>query len=167
MKARIPNQPQGGRNDMMAKLQKMQEDMARVQEEVENTEFTTGSNFDLMSISGKNSGFASFTTSAFPTIRAVEPVSIPRRGSKERSVSCTTLTHAPLFTGPSGSTPVTLGLKACVFSVGSCSGSGAGAAAGDAAGPSVSGAADSSAEGSCAGAGAAPVWWSYSRINAS
>ena len=42
MKARIPNQPQGGRNDMMAKLQKMQDDMARVQEEVENSEFTAG-----------------------------------------------------------------------------------------------------------------------------
>ncbi len=50
MKARIPNQPQGGRNDMMAKLQKMQEDMARVQEEVENTEFTAGAGGDLVTV---------------------------------------------------------------------------------------------------------------------
>ena len=38
MKARIPGAPQGG--NMMQKLQKMQEDIAKVQEEVENTEFT-------------------------------------------------------------------------------------------------------------------------------
>ena len=50
MKARIPNQPQGGRNDMMAKLQKMQEDMARVQEEVENTEFTAGAGGDAVTV---------------------------------------------------------------------------------------------------------------------
>ena len=40
MKARIPSQPQGSRNDMMQKIQKMQDDMAKAQEEVENTEFT-------------------------------------------------------------------------------------------------------------------------------
>ena len=50
MKARIPNQPQGGRNDMMARLQKMQEDMARVQEEVENTEFTAGAGGDAVTV---------------------------------------------------------------------------------------------------------------------
>lgn len=38
MKARIPNQP--NRNDMMMRIQKMQEDMQRVQEEVENSEFS-------------------------------------------------------------------------------------------------------------------------------
>lgn len=38
MKARIPNQP--NRNDMMMRIQKMQEEMQRVQEEVENSEFT-------------------------------------------------------------------------------------------------------------------------------
>ncbi len=38
MKARIPNQP--NRNEMMMRIQKMQEDMQRVQEEVENSEFT-------------------------------------------------------------------------------------------------------------------------------
>ncbi len=38
MKARIPNQP--NRNEMMMRIQKMQEDMQRVQEEVENSEFS-------------------------------------------------------------------------------------------------------------------------------
>ncbi|MBQ3086916.1 MAG: YbaB/EbfC family nucleoid-associated protein [Clostridia bacterium] len=38
MKARIPSQP--NRNEMMMRLQKMQEEMQRVQEEVENSEFT-------------------------------------------------------------------------------------------------------------------------------
>lgn len=37
MKARIPNQNQG---NMMQKIQKMQEEMARVQTEVEETEFS-------------------------------------------------------------------------------------------------------------------------------
>ena len=37
MKARIPNQNQG---NMMQKIQKMQEEMARIQTEVEETEFT-------------------------------------------------------------------------------------------------------------------------------
>lgn len=41
MKARIPNQP--SRNDMMQKIQKMQEEMSNVQEEVENTEFSASS----------------------------------------------------------------------------------------------------------------------------
>lgn len=40
MKARIPNQNNMSRNDMMAKFQKMQEDMATKQEEVENSEFS-------------------------------------------------------------------------------------------------------------------------------
>ena len=38
MKARIPGASQG---DMMQKLQQMQEEMAKVQEEIENTEFTS------------------------------------------------------------------------------------------------------------------------------
>ncbi|MBR2414460.1 MAG: YbaB/EbfC family nucleoid-associated protein [Clostridia bacterium] len=38
MKARIPNQP--NRNEMMMRIQKMQEEMQRVQEEVENSEFS-------------------------------------------------------------------------------------------------------------------------------
>lgn len=37
MKARIPNQNQG---NMMQKIQKMQEEMARIQSQVEETEFT-------------------------------------------------------------------------------------------------------------------------------
>ena len=41
MKARIPNQP--SRNDMMQKIQKMQEEMSNVQEEVENSEFSASS----------------------------------------------------------------------------------------------------------------------------
>ena len=50
MKARIPNQPQGGRNEMMQRLQKMQEDMARVQEEVENTEFSACAGGDAVTV---------------------------------------------------------------------------------------------------------------------
>ena len=50
MKARIPNQPQGSRNDMMQKIQKMQEDMQRIQEEVENTDFTALRKHELQSI---------------------------------------------------------------------------------------------------------------------
>ncbi len=41
MKARIPNGGGNSRQDMLKNLQKMQEDMARVQEEVENSEFSS------------------------------------------------------------------------------------------------------------------------------
>ncbi|MBQ2774969.1 MAG: YbaB/EbfC family nucleoid-associated protein [Clostridia bacterium] len=40
MKARIPGAQQGGNANMMKKIQQMQEEMARVQEEVENSEYT-------------------------------------------------------------------------------------------------------------------------------
>ena len=50
MKARIPNQPQGNRNDMMARIQKMQEEMQRVQEEVENTDFTACAGGDAVTV---------------------------------------------------------------------------------------------------------------------
>lgn len=40
MKARIPGAPQGGGN-MMKKIQEMQENMERIQKEVEATEFTS------------------------------------------------------------------------------------------------------------------------------
>lgn len=40
MKARIPSAPQGGGN-MMKKIQEMQENMERIQKEVEATEFTS------------------------------------------------------------------------------------------------------------------------------
>ena len=40
MKARIPGAQQGGSANMMKKIQEMQEEMARVQQEVEETEFT-------------------------------------------------------------------------------------------------------------------------------
>ena len=40
MKARIPGAQQGSNANMMKKIQQMQEDMARIQEEVENSEFT-------------------------------------------------------------------------------------------------------------------------------
>jgi len=43
MKARLPDEYRGGKagqNAMMQKLQQMQEDMARMQEEVENTTFS-------------------------------------------------------------------------------------------------------------------------------
>ena len=44
MKARIPGAPQGGSGNMMKKIQEMQENMERIQKEVEETEFssTTG-----------------------------------------------------------------------------------------------------------------------------
>ena len=40
MKARIPGAPQGG-NNMMKKIQEMQENMERIQHEVEETEFSS------------------------------------------------------------------------------------------------------------------------------
>ena len=40
MKARIPGAQQGGSANMMKKIQEMQEEMSRVQQEVEETEFT-------------------------------------------------------------------------------------------------------------------------------
>ena len=40
MKARIPGAPQGG-NNMMKKIQEMQENMQKIQQEVEATEFST------------------------------------------------------------------------------------------------------------------------------
>ena len=40
MKARIPGAQQGGSANMMKKIQEMQEEMSRVQQEVEDTEFT-------------------------------------------------------------------------------------------------------------------------------
>ncbi len=44
MKARIPNQGKGmNQAGMMKQIQKMQDDMQRTQEEIENTEFTTSS----------------------------------------------------------------------------------------------------------------------------
>lgn len=42
MKARIPNQNNASRGDMMARIQKMQEDMQLKQEEIENTDFSAG-----------------------------------------------------------------------------------------------------------------------------
>lgn len=56
MKARIPNQNQPSRNEMMQRIQKMQEDMARVQEEVENSEFTAsaGGGAVEVRVSGKH-----------------------------------------------------------------------------------------------------------------
>ena len=43
MKARIPGAQQGSNANMMKKIQQMQEEMAQVQEEVENSEFTSSS----------------------------------------------------------------------------------------------------------------------------
>ncbi|MBR2410976.1 MAG: YbaB/EbfC family nucleoid-associated protein [Clostridia bacterium] len=56
MKARIPNQNNMSRNDMMAKLQKMQEDMANKQAEVESSEFTAsaGGGAVEVKVSGKH-----------------------------------------------------------------------------------------------------------------
>lgn len=56
MKARIPNAPQGSRNDMMKQIQEMQNNIARVQEEVENSEFTSsvGGGAVEITVNGKN-----------------------------------------------------------------------------------------------------------------
>lgn len=56
MKARIPNQNMGSRNDMMQKIQKMQDDMSKIQEEVENSEFTAsaGGGAVEVKVSGKH-----------------------------------------------------------------------------------------------------------------
>ena len=56
MKARIPNQNNMSRNDMMAKIQKMQEDMANKQEEIENSEFSAsaGGGAVEVKVSGKH-----------------------------------------------------------------------------------------------------------------
>jgi len=50
MKARISGQPQGGRNEMMQRIQKMQEDMQAAQEEVENTEFSGSAGGDGVAV---------------------------------------------------------------------------------------------------------------------
>ncbi|MBR1811237.1 MAG: YbaB/EbfC family nucleoid-associated protein [Clostridia bacterium] len=54
MKARIPNAPDRG--NMMRKVQEMQENMQRVQEEVENTEFSAsaGGGAVEVTVNGKN-----------------------------------------------------------------------------------------------------------------
>ncbi len=54
MKARIPNAP--NRGDMMKQIQAMQENMAKIQEEVENTEFTSsvGGGAVEVTVNGKN-----------------------------------------------------------------------------------------------------------------
>ncbi len=56
MKARIPNQGGGSRNDMMLKIQKMQEDMAKVQQEVEEAEYSASSGGGAVevTVSGKH-----------------------------------------------------------------------------------------------------------------
>lgn len=56
MKARIPNQNNMSRNDMMAKIQKMQEDMENKQAEIENSEFTAsaGGGAVEVKVSGKH-----------------------------------------------------------------------------------------------------------------
>lgn len=56
MKARIPNQNQPSRNEMMQRLQKMQEEMNRIQEEVENSEFSAsaGGGAVEVTVSGKH-----------------------------------------------------------------------------------------------------------------
>ena len=56
MKARISGQPQGSRNDMMQRIQKMQEDMQAAQAEVESTEFTGSAGGDgvVVTLNGKH-----------------------------------------------------------------------------------------------------------------
>ena len=50
MKARIQGQPQGSRNDMMQRIQKMQEEMQHVQEEGEATEFSACAGGDAVTV---------------------------------------------------------------------------------------------------------------------
>lgn len=56
MKARIPNQNMGSRNEMMQRIQKMQEDMQAAQTDVESREFTAsaGGGMVEVKVSGKH-----------------------------------------------------------------------------------------------------------------
>ena len=56
MKAIIPNQNNMSRNDMIAKIQKMQEDMETKQAEIENSEFTASADGGAVEVrvSGKH-----------------------------------------------------------------------------------------------------------------
>ena len=51
MKARIPGAPQGGANNMMKKIQEMQENMERIQKEVEETVFTSSAGGGAVEVS--------------------------------------------------------------------------------------------------------------------
>ena len=50
MKARIPNQNQPSRNEMMQRLQKMQEDMANLQADLEQREYTATSGGGMIEV---------------------------------------------------------------------------------------------------------------------
>lgn len=50
MKARIPNQNQGSRNEMLQRIQKMQEDMQNAQADVESREFTASAGGGLVEV---------------------------------------------------------------------------------------------------------------------
>lgn len=50
MKARIPGQSNMSRNDMMQRIQKMQEEMQARQEEIEATDFTAGAGGGLVEV---------------------------------------------------------------------------------------------------------------------
>ena len=63
MKARIPGAQQGGSANMMKKIQEMQEEMARVQQEVEGSEFVLDVDTVIMSLG----------TSPNPLIRSTTP----------------------------------------------------------------------------------------------
>ena len=56
MKARIPNQNNASRNDMMQRIQKMQEDMQNAQAEVESREFSASAGGGMVEVrvSGKH-----------------------------------------------------------------------------------------------------------------
>jgi len=56
MKARIPGAPQGGQAAMMQRLQEMQDQMQRTQEEVEATDFTASAGGGVVeaTVTGKN-----------------------------------------------------------------------------------------------------------------
>ena len=58
MKVRLPNQGKSNMNDMLAKAQKMQEDLAKVQEECENSEYSAsvGGKHQILSLNIKPEG---------------------------------------------------------------------------------------------------------------
>lgn len=55
MKARIPNQSQASRKDMLRQVQQMQEDMANLENEIKEREFTASSGGGAVEVSVKGS----------------------------------------------------------------------------------------------------------------
>ena len=55
MKARIPNQPQGSRKDMMKQVQQMQEQMSNLEEEIKERDFSASAGGGAVEVTVKGS----------------------------------------------------------------------------------------------------------------